>query len=952
MLLTRRPHLCAQLRAAFTKYDLDKSGFLDNSELRKALATVKLDMDGPQAQGLLEKYDKDKSGKMELDEFILLCAALDAVNLNLTGNVTQAEIIMAAEMIPQTTSTKKKSIFEPVQGAATRMRESVTAIGDKFALPPMDDDSVARRAAEEKLRVRTLSSAAARPAHALSHTHSICKLIGRLPFHQAAMPSVFQPAYLETLTDAIVVAKTWGVDPEKIAEAEEALKQLQIEEDVRSRHPASLLVPRRPPPPAHPTPSSRQAKRKVEEAAKLEEDEKKKAKEINSAIKKAEAQLKASMPLPFQYADAKKLEPAIEEAKKAGVNEDTIKAAQQALKDSIAYTEREKEKKDEAKEAYRIKVAEAKLKASLPLLPFQLADPEKLKPEIEEAKKAGVSEATITLAETKLVEALDAAKREADKLKAKEEAEAKAKAEEEARAKKAAEEAKTKAADAKLKTAMPFPLQTADPEKLQPAIETAKAEGASEALLAEAEKKLQEALDKAKAAAEAAEKAKAEAEAKKAKAEAEKKAADEAKAAADAKAKEENARAMAEAEEKARKSKEAREKAEAEKKAAEEAKAKADAAAAEAKAKADAEAKEIAEVEAQLKAVMPYPFQLADPLKLQPAIEKAKKKPGVSEQLIADAEKKLQDALDKAQQAAKEKAQKEEELAAKKRAAAAKPKVEAAARMKTLDPDGSMQAAFKKYDVDKSGFLDYSEVRKALETVKLSMDGPASKGLLKKYDKDGSGKMELDEFVELVFALRAINLDLADADAELKATFNKFDRNKSGKLDHKELRKALEAVGLTMDGPQAQGLLAKYDEDGSGLMELDEFKQLCMALKSVNLNLDEAKPVSSKKPSGGKPPGASASGKPMLAAKLGDTKPAANGASASKQPEGESEYEYYDDEDEETPNPKAAAAPAKPKSAAAPAKPSAATPTTAKPVPDDEEYEYYDDDDEPTPTKK
>ena len=61
-----------------------------------------------------------------------------------------------------------------------------------------------------------------------------------------------------------------------------------------------------------------------------------------------------------------------------------------------------------------------------------------------------MSEATITLAETKLVEALDAAKREADKLKAKEEAEAKAKAEEEARAKKAAEEAKTKAADAKL----------------------------------------------------------------------------------------------------------------------------------------------------------------------------------------------------------------------------------------------------------------------------------------------------------------------------------------------------------------------------------------------------------------------------------------------------------------------------------------------------------------------
>ena len=75
------------------------------------------------------------------------------------------------------------------------------------------------------------------------------------------------------------------------------------------------------------------------------------------------------------------------------------------------------------------------------------------------------------------------------------------------------------------------------------------------------------------------------------------------------------------------------------------------AAAAEAKAAAKAKAKEIAEAESLLKAVMPYPFRLADPLKLQPAIEAAKKKAGVSEELVAKAEKKLQEALsDKATQ--------------------------------------------------------------------------------------------------------------------------------------------------------------------------------------------------------------------------------------------------------------------------------------------------------------
>ena len=59
-----------------------------------------------------------------------------------------------------------------------------------------------------------------------------------------------------------------------------------------------------------------------------------------------------------------------------------------------------------------------------------------------------------------------------------------------------------------------------------------------------------------------------------------------------------------------------------------------------------------------------------------------------------------------------------------------------------------------------------------------------AKELLAQYDKDGDGKMELGEFVPLVLALRAVNLDLADEEAGLRAAFDKFDANRSGKLDH------------------------------------------------------------------------------------------------------------------------------------------------------------------------
>ena len=70
--------------------------------------------------------------------------------------------------------------------------------------------------------------------------------------------------------------------------------------------------------------------------------------------------------------------------------------------------------------------------------------------------------------------------------------------------------------------------------------------------------------------------------------------------------------------------------------------------------------------------------------------------------------------------------------------------------------------------------------------------------------------------------------------------FNKYDTNHSGELDHNELRSALETVGLKMTSAQAAAQLAKYDKDQSGLMEFDEFQQLCTALEAtIGINLAE-----------------------------------------------------------------------------------------------------------------
>ena len=57
-------------------------------------------------------------------------------------------------------------------------------------------------------------------------------------------------------------------------------------------------------------------------------------------------------------------------------------------------------------------------------------------------------------------------------------------------------------------------------------------------------------------------------------------------------------------------------------------------------------------------------------------------------------------------------------------------------------------------------------------------------------------------------------------DAAIKNTFDHFDTNRSGRLDYRELRNCLNALGIDVTSREAAQVLTSYDADGNGLMEL------------------------------------------------------------------------------------------------------------------------------------
>ena len=65
--------------------------------------------------------------------------------------------------------------------------------------------------------------------------------------------------------------------------------------------------------------------------------------------------------------------------------------------------------------------------------------------------------------------------------------------------------------------------------------------------------------------------------------------------------------------------------------------------------------------------------------------------------------------------------------------------------------------------------------------------------------------------------------------AEMQTTFKHFDKDKSGSLAVHEVMAALRAVDVELEMEQAEALMAKYDENGDGRLEWDEFVQVIVA---------------------------------------------------------------------------------------------------------------------------
>ena len=136
-----------------------------------------------------------------------------------------------------------------------------------------------------------------------------------------------------------------------------------------------------------------------------------------------------------------------------------------------------------------------------------------------------------------------------------------------------------------------------------------------------------------------------------------------------------------------------------------------------------------------------------------------------------------------------------------------------------------INAIYDKYDEDGGKSLDYGEF---LEL--LSFDTGKSKKKSKKKGKDAATSDDEEATDRLISKIRRRLEDTLGSESQsrkrIKEVFEEIDRDGSSSIDKRELKKAMEVLGLNLRSAEIDALFERFDESGDGSIDYGEYLEL------------------------------------------------------------------------------------------------------------------------------
>ncbi|KAK4371371.1 hypothetical protein RND71_010846 [Anisodus tanguticus] len=144
--------------------------------------------------------------------------------------------------------------------------------------------------------------------------------------------------------------------------------------------------------------------------------------------------------------------------------------------------------------------------------------------------------------------------------------------------------------------------------------------------------------------------------------------------------------------------------------------------------------------------------------------------------------------------------------------------------------DPNVISCFQMADQDGSGFIDDKELQKALFSYNQSFGLRSVHLLMYLFTNTNIRKIGPKEFTAVFSSLQY-----------WRAIFERFDKDRSGKIDSSELREALHSLGYAVYGPVLELLVSKFDKTGgmNKAIEYDNFIECCLTVKGLTEKFKE-----------------------------------------------------------------------------------------------------------------
>ncbi|KAF7632576.1 Legumain, partial [Meloidogyne graminicola] len=143
--------------------------------------------------------------------------------------------------------------------------------------------------------------------------------------------------------------------------------------------------------------------------------------------------------------------------------------------------------------------------------------------------------------------------------------------------------------------------------------------------------------------------------------------------------------------------------------------------------------------------------------------------------------------------------------------------------------DGSLieeyEKFFDRFDKHNHGYIMATQIGQIMKAMEQEFDERTLRRLIRKFDADGSGKIEFDEFCALVYTV-ANSIDKETLRRELREAFRLFDKEGNGYISTITLKELLKEIAPDLSEKELESAVDDIDQNGSGKIEFEEFWEL------------------------------------------------------------------------------------------------------------------------------